>query len=275
MGVGSGAQDLVVAGGVEVHAARAGTWASATSTIDGANPALRERVPTVPQGISADLIATVEGFSRQDVDAFAVESQRRAAVAGGEGRFDPFPAAGDRRQRRGRCWPSTNTSDPEPRWRLWPSSAPPSPSSVPRRRVEGEDLSFDELCLARYPDLDHVEHVHHAGNSSGIVDGAAAALVASEGWVRAHGVTPRARVRSTAAVGSEPVIMLTAPGPAARRCLERAGMQTRDIDLWEINEAFAAVPLKTMRDLASNPTSSMSTGERSLWGIPSAPRAPC
>jgi acetyl-CoA C-acetyltransferase len=119
--------------------------------------------------------------------------------------------------------------------------------------VEGEDLSFDELCLARYPVLDHIEHVHHAGNSSGVVDGAAAALVASDDWLRAHGVTPRARVRATAAVGSEPVIMLTAPGPAAQRCLARAGMAARDIDLWEINEAFAAVPLKAMRDLDLDP----------------------
>jgi acetyl-CoA C-acetyltransferase len=91
--------------------------------------------------------------------------------------------------------------------------------------------------------------VHHAGNSSGVVDGAAAAVVASDAWIDANGVTPRARIRATAAIGSEPVIMLTAPGPAAERCLAKAGMKTGDIDLWEVNEAFAAVPLKTMRDL--------------------------
>jgi acetyl-CoA C-acetyltransferase len=246
MGVASGAQDLVVAGGVESMS----RWdvAVGSSTIDGANPALRERVPTVPQGISADLIATLEGFTRQDVDAFAVESQRRAAMAVSEGRFDhslvavrdangDVVLAEDEHFR-----PGTSM---EGLAKLRPAFAELGASG----RVEREDLSFDDLCLARYPDVERMEHVHHAGNSSGIVDGAAAALVASDYWVRAHGVTPRARVRSTAAVGSEPVIMLTAPGPAARRCLARAGMETSDIDLWEINEAFAAVPLKTMRDL--------------------------
>jgi acetyl-CoA C-acetyltransferase len=250
MGVGSGAQDLVVAGGVESMS----RWevAVGASTIDGANPALRERVPTVPQGISADLIATLEGLSREDVDAFAVESQRRAAVAVDEGRFDrSLVALTDANgvvvlARDEHLRPTTSM---EGLAKLRPAFAELGASG----RVEGEDLSFDELCLARYPVLDHIEHVHHAGNSSGVVDGAAAALVASDDWLRAHGVTPRARVRATAAVGSEPVIMLTAPGPAAQRCLARAGMAARDIDLWEINEAFAAVPLKAMRDLDLDP----------------------
>jgi acetyl-CoA C-acetyltransferase len=250
MGVASGAQDLVVAGGVESMS----RWdvAVGASTIDGANPDLRARVPTVPQGISADLIATVEGFTREDVDGFAVESQRRAAAAVGEGRFDrslvPVSDANgvvvlaeDEHFR-----PGTSL---EALAKLRPAFAELGATG----RVAGEDLSFDQLCLARYPDIHRVEHVHHAGNSSGIVDGAAAALLASDDWVRAHGVSPRARVRSTAAVGSEPVIMLTAPGPAARRCLDRAGMRIDDIDLWEINEAFAAVPLKTMRDLELDP----------------------
>ena len=113
--------------------------------------------------------------------------------------------------------------------------------------------TYDEMARERYPQVDHIDHVHHAGNSSGVVDGAAAAVVASDAWVDANGVTPRARVRATAAVGSEPVIMLTAPGPAAERCLAKAGMKTGDIDLWEVNEAFAAVPLKTMRDLGLDP----------------------
>jgi acetyl-CoA C-acetyltransferase len=119
--------------------------------------------------------------------------------------------------------------------------------------ADGDARSFDEVCLSRYQQIDHLEHVHHAGNSSGVVDGAGAAVVASDAWVRAHGVTPRARIRATAAVGAEPVIMLTAPGPAAERCLQKAGMKLEDIDLWEINEAFAAVPLKTMRDLDLDP----------------------
>jgi acetyl-CoA C-acetyltransferase len=101
--------------------------------------------------------------------------------------------------------------------------------------------------------VERIDHVHHAGNSSGVVDGAAAAVVASDRWVRANGVTPRARIRATAAVGSEPVIMLTAPGPASERCLAKAGLTASDIDLWEINEAFAAVPLKTIRDLGLDP----------------------
>jgi acetyl-CoA C-acetyltransferase len=120
-------------------------------------------------------------------------------------------------------------------------------------RAEGEQRTFDEICLERYPGVDHIEHVHHAGNSSGVVDGAAAVLVASANWIHTQRVIPRAQIRATAAIGSEPIIMLTAPGPAAQRCLERAGMSVRDIDLWEINEAFAAVPLKTIRDLDIDP----------------------
>ena len=241
MGVGSGHQDLVVAGGVE-SMSRWGV-AAGSATIDGGNPAFRERFPTVPQGISADLIATIEGFTRRDVDAFAVESQRRAAAAIEEGRFErsivPVTGSGgdvvlDRDEH-----PRPGTSL-DGLARLRPAFA-----------EAGE--AYDPMALSRYPEVDRIDHVHHAGNSSGVVDGAAAALVASDAWVRANGVTPRARVRATAAVGSEPVIMLTAPGPASERCLARAGMTAADVDLWEINEAFAAVPLKTMRDLGLDP----------------------
>ncbi len=245
MGVASGAQDVVVAGGVESMS----RWnvTAGSVTIDGANPALRELYPTVPQGVSADLIATLEGFARADVDAYAVESQRRAAAAIAQGRFDrslipvtdadgavvlerdEHPRAGTNLEGLGRLRPAFGRLGTD--------------------RADGETRSYDEICLHRYPRLDHVEHVHHAGNSSGVVDGAAAAVVASEDWVRAHGVTPRAKVVATAAIGSEPIIMLTAPGPAARRALAKAGMSVDDVDLWEVNEAFAAVPLKTMRDL--------------------------
>ncbi len=245
MGVGSGAQDLVVAGGVESMS----RWdvSVGVSTIDGGNPALRAKFPTVPQGISADLIATLEKFTRDEVDAFAVESQRRAAEATEEGRFDrALVAVTDdegrvllRRDEHPR--PGTTV---EGLARLRPAFAEMGAATL---EVDGH--TFDETCLERYPGVDRMEHVHHAGNSSGVVDGAGAALVASESWVQAHGVTPRARIRATAAVGSEPVIMLTAPGPAAERCLAKAGMRRGDVDLWEINEAFAAVPLKTMRDL--------------------------
>jgi acetyl-CoA C-acetyltransferase len=250
MGVGSGAQDLVVAGGVESMS----RWdvGVGASTIDGDNPDLRVVAPTVPQGISADLIATLEGFSREDVDAFAVESQRRTAAAMEEGRYDRalVPVTGadgavvldhDEHPR-----PGTTL---EGLAKLRPAFAEAGATG----HAAGESLTFDEVCLKRYPEIDHVEHVHHAGNSSGVVDGAAAAVVASSDWLRAHGVAPRARIRATAAVGAEPVIMLTAPGPAAERCLAKAGMHPGDIDLWEINEAFAAVPLKTMRDLDLDP----------------------
>ncbi len=241
MGVGSGHQDLVVAGGVESMS----RWnlAVGSMTIDGGNPAFRERFPTVPQGISADLIATIEGFSREDVDAFAVESQRRAAVAIDEGRFDRgiVPVVGPDRA-------VVLDHDEHPR----PGTTLEGLAKLRPAFAEAGD-TFDEMALSVYPDVAHIDHVHHAGNSSGVVDGAAAALVASDEWVQAHGVTPRARVRAVAAVGSEPVIMLTAPGPASERCLGRAGLAAGDIDLWEINEAFAAVPLKTMRDLDLDP----------------------
>jgi acetyl-CoA C-acetyltransferase len=241
MGVGSGHQDLVVAGGVESMSRWNLTVGSAT--IDGGNPAFRERFPTVPQGISADLIATIEGFSRTDVDAFAAESQQRASAAIEEGRFNrgiiPVvdPDGGVVLDHDEHPRPGTTL---EGLGKLRPAFA-----------EQGE--TYDDMALSKYPKVERVEHVHHAGNSSGVVDGAAAAVVASERWVRANGVTPRARIRATAAVGSEPVIMLTAPGPASERCLAKAGMAVGDIDLWEVNEAFAAVPLKTIRDLGLDP----------------------
>ena len=118
---------------------------------------------------------------------------------------------------------------------------------------DGFDTSFDEMCKQVYPQIDSVDHVHHAGNSSGVVDGASAVLLASPDYAQAHGLTPRARIVMSAVMGAEPVIMLTAPGPASKRCLERAGMTVDDIDLWEINEAFAAIPMKAIRDLGIDP----------------------
>ena len=250
MGVASGAQDLVVAGGVESMS----RWdvGVGASTIDGSNPALRAVVATVPQGISADLIATIEGLSRADVDAFAVESQRRTSVAVEEGRFDrslvPVRDEGGTVVLERDEHPRPSTTQ-EGLAKLRPAFAELGATG----RAHGEQRSFDEICVARYPHIDHIEHVHHAGNSSGVVDGAGAAVIASDAWLRAHGVSPRARIKATAAIGAEPVIMLTAPGPAAQRCLQKAGMKTKDIDLWEVNEAFAAVPLKTMRDLDLDP----------------------
>jgi acetyl-CoA C-acetyltransferase len=252
MGVRSGEQDLVVAGGVESMS----RWsrAAGSATIDGDNPTFRERFPTVPQGISADLIATTEGFTRSDVDAFAVESQRRAAVAMSEGRFDRslIPIMGPEGE-------VLLDHDEHPR----PGTTLEALAKLSPAFAE-QGKTYDEMALSIYDEVDHIDHVHHAGNSSGVVDGAAAALIASDAWVRAHGVTPLARIRATAAVGSEPVIMLTAPGPASERCLAKAGMVVSDVDLWEVNEAFAAVPLKTMSTAVPSPSV-----------IRSARRVPC
>jgi acetyl-CoA C-acetyltransferase len=265
MGVGSGAQDLVVAGGVESMS----RWdvGVGASTIDGSNPALRAVAPTVPQGISADLIATLEGFSRADVDAFAVESQRRTSVAMEEGRFERslIPV----RDHTGKVVLDRD-EHPRPATTLEALSKlrPAFAEMGETGHADGDPRSFDDICVSRYPQIRHVEHVHHAGNSSGVVDGAGAAVVASNAWARAHGVTPRARIKATAAMGAEPVIMLTAPGPAAERCLQKAGMKAGDIDLWEINEAFAAVPLKTMRDLDLDPATVNVNGGAIALGHP-------
>nr|WP_082984408.1 acetyl-CoA C-acetyltransferase [Mycobacterium sp. 1465703.0] len=245
--IAAGSEDLLIAGGVESMS----RWdvTAGVPTIDGNNPDLRALYPTVPQGISADLIATLEGFSRETVDAYAAQSQRRAAAAIEQGRFArslvdvPTPDGCVERDEHPR--PGTTT---ESLARLKPAFA-----AMGAACAEGEHRTFDEICLQRYPDIDRIDHVHHAGNSSGVVDGAAAVALASSNWMHTHRVTPRAQIRATAAIGTEPIIMLTAPGPAAQRCLERAGMTVADIDLWEINEAFAAVPLKTMRDLDIDP----------------------
>jgi acetyl-CoA C-acetyltransferase len=249
MGIRSGEQDLVAAGGVESMS----RWdlLAGHDTIDGSNPAFRSLFPTVPQGVSADLIATVEGFTRSDVDAFAVESQDRAASAISEGRFENGIIA---------------VTDPDGHVLLDHDEHPrrgttlerlanlrPAFADIGASRPDGDVRSFDEMCIERYPSVQSIDHVHHAGNSSGVVDGASAALLASDEWARAHGLAPRGRIRATAAIGAEPVIMLTAPGPAAERCLAKAGMDVADIDLWEINEAFASVPLKMIRDLKLDP----------------------
>jgi acetyl-CoA C-acetyltransferase len=250
MGVMSGAQRLAVGGGVE-SMSRLPLGADGGGT-DGANLKLRERVFQVPQGISADLIATLEGFTRADVDAFAVESQRRAARAQAECRFsgslfavkDPFTGAVvlDRDEL------------PRPETTLDALAVlAPSFAAMGGTAVGPAGETLDQIAAARYPAAGEVRHVHTAGNSSGLADGAAAVLVASEDYVRAHGLRPRARVRAMATAGSEPLIMLTAPAPASRKALAAAGMAVGDVDLWEINEAFAVVPLQTIRLLGIDP----------------------
>ena len=243
MGVLAGHQDLVVGGGIESMSR------PAPMHVDGftANNAhLFAQYPMVAQGISADLIATVEGFSREECDQLGVESQARAAVSLAEGRFDrslipifhddgtlaldheEFPR------------PGTTIADL--------SKLSPSFEQMGAYVPKGTDLSIDQTALLSYPKHDRIRHVHHAGNSSGVVDGASAVLIASPDYAKAHGMKPRARIVMSAVAGTEPVIMLTAPGPAATRCVKKAGMTFNDIDLFEINEAFAAVVLKFLSD---------------------------
>jgi acetyl-CoA C-acetyltransferase len=246
MGVMSGAQDLVMGGGVESMSRC--PMGSDGGGIDGNNEVLRGKLAQVPQGISADLIATLEGFTRKDVDEFALESQKRAAVAQQEGWFTRslFPVKD----------PKTGEvvleTDEFPRADTTLEGLGQLKASFVQMGAmamgpNGETL--DELALKVYPQVKKIEHVHTAGNSSGIVDGAAVVLLASEAYVKKGGLKPRARIRSMATVGAEPVIMLTAPTPASQRALAKAGMEAKDIDLWEINEAFATVPLQTMRNL--------------------------
>ncbi|MGH9335250.1 MAG: acetyl-CoA C-acetyltransferase, partial [Vicinamibacteria bacterium] len=242
MGVMSGQQNLAIGGGVESMSRC--PMGSDGAGIDGGNELLREKVHQVPQGISADLIASLEGFSREDVDRFALGSQQKAAVARKEGRF------------RGSLLP---VKDPRT------GEVALAEDEHPRADTTLEGLSalsasfveigakFDPIALRRYPEVESIRHVHTAGNSSGIVDGAALVLLASDEYVKAHGLKPRGRILATATFGAEPVIMLTAPAPASERALKKAGMSVSDIDLWEINEAFAAVPLQTMRKLGIDP----------------------
>ncbi|MEA3056952.1 MAG: acetyl-CoA C-acetyltransferase, partial [Actinomycetota bacterium] len=214
MGIMSGQQDFVVAGGVESMSR------PAPMHVDGftANNAhLYEQYAMVPQGISADLIATTEGFSREECDQLGVDSQDRCAKALAEGRFDrslvPIfnddgtPALDHEEFPR----PGTTLADL--------AKLTPSFEQMGGYKPEGAERSIDETALLAYPHVSEIRHVHHAGNSSGVVDGAGAVLVASREYARAHGLTPRARIVQTAVAGTEPVIMLTAPGPATKRCL--------------------------------------------------------
>ncbi|AVP58448.1 acetyl-CoA C-acetyltransferase [Pulveribacter suum] len=235
--VASGWEDLVVAGGVESMSrvpigADGGAWAQ--------DPATNLATMFVPQGIGADLIATLDGFTRQDVDAYALESQRRAAAARAAGHFqrslvpvrdflgqaileeDEFIKPGTTLEGLGGLKPSFE-------------------------QLGG--MGFDAVALQRYPQVERIHHVHHAGNASGIVDGAAAVLIGSEAAAKAQNLTPRARIVATAVSGDDPTIMLTGPMPATRKALARAGMTVDQIDLFEVNEAFAAVPMRFMREM--------------------------
>ena len=247
MATASGAMDLAVAGGVE-SMSRVVMGSDGGGT-DGNNLHLRSKIFQVPQGISADLIATLEGISREEVDEVALRSHRGAARAMEEKRFarslvtvvDPVTgqAALDREE-----GPRPDTTL-EGLAKLAPSFAAMGALPV---GPHGETL--DDMARAGYPGAaGGIRHVHTAGNSSGLADGAAAVAIASEKWIKERGVKARARIRAVATIGSDPVLMLTAPAPAAEKALKMAGMTAADIDVWEINEAFAAVVLQTVRKL--------------------------
>jgi acetyl-CoA C-acetyltransferase len=243
MGVRAGFQDLVVAGGVESMSR------PAPMHVDGFtanNNHLRDQFEMVPQGISADLIATIEGFSREDCDKLGMDSQTRAEAAIKDGRFenalvpichDDGEIALDHEE-----FPRPGTTV-ETLAELSPAFA-----KMGAFKPEGAERTLDETAMLAYPEVKEINHVHHGGNSSGVVDGASALLVTSPQYAEAHGMKPRARIVMTAVAGTEPVIMLTAPGPAATRCVEKAGLSFDDIDLFEVNEAFAAVVLKFLKD---------------------------
>lgn len=235
----SGEADLVIGGGVEsMSRVPMGTDGGAMAT----DPAVAFKTYFVPQGISADLIATKYGYSREDVDAFAVESQRRAEAAWKEKRFQHsiVPV---------RDVIGQPVLDHDEHMR--PETDMQSLGALKPSFLDlGQNYGFDSVALQKYPEFEAINHVHHAGNSSGIVDGAAAVLVGSKEAGKAIGMKPRARFRAFASVGTEPTIMLTGPSYAAEKALKKAGMTPSDIDLWEINEAFSAVVLRFMEALS-------------------------
>jgi acetyl-CoA C-acetyltransferase len=234
----SGQAELVVAGGVEsMSRVPMGADGGAMAT----DPQVAWNTYFVPQGISADLIATIHGISREDCDAYAAESQRRAAEAWQDGRFDRSVVPV--RDRLGRV-----VLDRDEHMR--PGTTAESLAGLRAAfEIPGQQAGFDAVAIQRYPEVEAIRHVHTGGNSSGIVDGAAGVLVGSRKMAERLGVPVRARIRSFASVGSEPTIMLTGPAPSAQRALEKARMKKEDVLLFELNEAFASVVLRYMQQL--------------------------
>ena len=233
----SGQSDLTIGGGVESMSrvgmgASGGAWAT--------DPAIAIKSYFSPQGIGADLIATLEGFSRDDVDAYSVESQKRAQHAWKNGYFKKSVTPV-------KDINGLTILDHDEHMR--PDTTMQSLASLqPAFQMPGE-FAFDAVAQQRYPEVEQINHVHHAGNSSGIVDGAAAVLMGTKEAGRAAGMKPRARIRAFASIGSEPSIMLTGPTYVTEKVLKRAGMKVEDIDLYELNEAFASVVLRFMKHL--------------------------
>jgi len=235
--VRSGWEELVVAGGVESMSrvpigADGGAWAQ--------DPETNSATLFVPQGIGADLIATLEGFSRADVDAFALESQQRASRARAAGYFaDSVVPVKD-------FLGQVILGEDE---FIKPQTTLEGLASLKPAFDQLGAMGFDAVALQRYPQVERIRHVHHAGNSSGIVDGAAAVLVGSEAAGKTHGLKPRARIVAAALSGADPTIMLTGPMPATRKALAKAGLTVDQIDLFEVNEAFAAVVMRFMKEM--------------------------
>jgi acetyl-CoA C-acetyltransferase len=243
----AGFEDVVIAGGAEMMSSYAANASgNRTPFMDNGNTRLRERHPQTNQGVAADAIATIEGIDRTALDELAAESQRRAEVAIKEGRFDRslvpvFHQDGtmalDREE-----YPRPGTTIETL------SKLPPAFEAIADMPLDEGGTTYRDMVLRRYPDL-KINHVHHAGNSSGVVDGAAAILLSSPAYASAHGLTPRARVVAIANIGDDPTLMLNAPVPAAKKVLAKAGMGIDDIDIFEVNEAFAVVTEKFIRDL--------------------------
>jgi acetyl-CoA C-acetyltransferase len=232
----SGQHQMTIGGGAE-SMSRVGIGASGGAW--PVDPSLAVKTYFLPQGISADLIATKYGFSRDDVDAYAVESQKRAAKSWDEGRFkNSVMAVKD-------CNGLTILAKDE---HMRPSTTMQTLAALAPSFVQmGEMAGFDAVALQRYPEVEAINHVHTPGNSSGIVDGAAAVLIGSKAAGKAAGLKPRARIKAFANVGSEPAIMLTGPIPVTEKVLKKAGMAIGDVDLFELNEAFASVVLRYMQ----------------------------
>jgi len=242
----SGMQDLVIAGGCEMMSYTAQLPPSGAPLMDRGNLHLREIHPQSHQGVCADAIASIEGITREAVDALALESQKRAAVAIAEGRFDKSlvpvynldgTVALDKEE-----FPRPQTTAEGL------ASLKPSFTQIADMPLDEQGTTFRKLINQRYPDV-KIEHIHHAGNSSGVVDGAGALLLCSPDYAKKQGWKPRAKIVAAINIGDCPTLMLNAPVPAAKKALERAGLTVDDIDLWEINEAFAVVAEKFIRDL--------------------------
>lgn len=233
----AGWADVVVAGGVE-SMSRVPLGADGGALMD--DPVVTAQIGFVPQGVSADLIATLEGFTRQDVDAYALLSQQRAAQAQRAGYFKSLLPLYDTA---GRLLLAQDEH-------MRPTTTREGLATLPPAFQAMGEARYDAIALRKYPQISAIQHVHTAGNASGIVDGAALVLVGTATVGTRLGLRPRARIVASALVGTEPTIMLTGPAPASRKALQIAGMSLRDIDLIEVNEAFAAVVLKYLRDMA-------------------------